>query len=78
GCHRNTVADAIKRARKAELSDRGVSSPAGMEVARISETYDAGGEIKSFSVSHTGAVEPPTTQQGETLPGFAFKRISTN
>lgn len=78
GCHRNTVADAIKRARKAELSDRGVSSPAGMEVTRVSETYDAEGEIKSFSVSHTGAVEPPTTQQGETLPGFAFKRISTN
>jgi hypothetical protein len=78
GCHRNTVADAIKRARKAELSDRGVSSPAGMEVTRVSETYDAEGEIKSFSVSHTGAVEPPATQQGETLPGFAFKRISTN
>lgn len=78
GCDRSTIHRAVNRARKAELADRGVSPVTGMEVTRLSETYDAAGDIKSFSVGHTPTAEPIAAQQGETLPGFAFKRISTN
>jgi hypothetical protein len=75
---RVAIQNAIRREREAELEARGVGLLTGMTALQVSEQYGANGEMQGFSVRQGLTPEPVNGEQGAPLPGFAFKRISTN
>jgi hypothetical protein len=69
---------AVHRHRKRELAERGAVTLTAMAVTRVSDQYGPNGELKGFSTVQTPYSADSQVEQDKPLPGFAFKRISTN
>lgn len=64
--------------RKAAAEKRGASILPTMEVSEVTDQYDAEGNLKAFSVRQRPESTGSNVTQETPLPGFAFKRISSN
>lgn len=79
GIGRMGAQKAVKRHMSFVLEQRGATVPLpGMGINSVSEQYDASGRLKGFSVRQSVDGIESQVEIDKTLPGFAFKRISTN
>lgn len=78
GCSHSAVQKAVKRHNRRQLEARGGQLVEGMDVAGVTSTYGPDGDLRAYSVKQApGGIDTEVTVD-EALPGFAFKRISTN
>ena len=78
---RRTIQYRLARARVWQrgeaLKARGAVVVPTMDVVRVSDTYDGGGELKAFSITQTITPELTISDPEKPLPGFAYKRVSS-
>lgn len=78
GISKDAVNKAVERNRRRILEGRGVQIFPGMDVSEVTDVYDDNGELARSTVTQRPASEPSVVEQDKPLPGFVFKRISTN
>lgn len=70
--------NALQWARQNEIELRGGAVVPSMEVTHVTDQRDAEGKLTAFSVKQRPAVEHDPLDPDNPLPGFVYKRISTN
>jgi hypothetical protein len=78
GVSKEGVRAAVHRHQKRMLEGRGAQIFPGMDVSEVTDIYDDNGELTRSTVTQRPASEASVVEQDKPLPGFVFKRISTN
>lgn len=78
GLSKEGVRNAVRRHLSRTIEERGAHILPSMAVSAVTDQYDAGGNLKSFSVKQSLGGLDSVVEQDKALPGFALKRISTN